>query len=339
MSARTSRSSGRAWRSACASRSSCPSSIVGESEAIREVLRQAEQVASTGSTVLILGETGTGKELVAREIHKLSRRRDRAMVKVNCAALPEALVESELFGREKGAYTGAMTSQAGRFEAAHGSTIFLDEIGELSPEAQAKLLQVIEHGELERLGSVRTRSVDVRVIAATHHDLEQAVVAGTFREDLFYRLNVFPITVPPLRERRGDIQLLVWAFVRQLGESMGKTIESIPSRALEALERYRWPGNVRELKNVVERAMILATTPTLPLQVPGSADPGTVRDLTLDALERRHILEVLEQCGWRVRGAGGGAEILGINPATLDSRMMKLGIRRPGSHRPVNRRP
>ncbi len=307
--------------------------IVGQSPAILRVLAQVEQVAPTASSVLLLGETGTGKELLATAIHELSPRRDRAMVRVNCAAIPAALIESELFGREKGAYTGALARQIGRFEMANGSTIFLDEISELPPESQAKLLRVLEEKEIERLGSPKRIKVDVRVIAATNRDLVKAVAEGHFREDLYYRLNVFPITAPPLRERREDIPLLVWAFIEEFSKAMGKPIQAIAKASLRALQQNDWPGNVRELRNAVERAMILASGPTLRIDPPGVAATPAARGLaTLAEVEREHIQRVLEFTHWRVRGAGGAAEILGLPPTTLESRMAKLGLRRHPSH-------
>ncbi len=305
--------------------------IIGQSDAIRKVLLQVEQVAATDSTVLILGETGTGKELIAHAIHKQSGRNGHAMIKLNCAALPPTLIEAELFGREKGAYTGAQTSQVGRFEAANASTIFLDEIGELPLELQSKLLRVLQEGQFERLGSSTTIKVDVRVIAATNRDLARAVSEGRFREDLYYRLNVFPILVPPLRERRDDIPLLVWAMVKEFGKTFGKTIEQIPRKSMEALMSYRWPGNVRELRNVVERAMILSGDLTLVVELPDKTG-GIVQVTSLEDMERVHILAVMERTGWRVRGSGGAAEILGLKPTTLDSRMKKLGVKRKAAH-------
>jgi transcriptional regulator with GAF, ATPase, and Fis domain len=302
--------------------------IVGNSDAIRTVLQQVEQVAGTDSTVLIQGETGTGKELLAHAIHNLSPRKRRILVKVNCAALPPTLIESELFGREKGAFTGALTKQAGRFELADDSTIFLDEIDCLSWELQAKLLRVLQNGEFERLGSPRTLKVNVRVIAATNEDLSQAVRNGRFREDLYFRLNIFPITVPPLRERREDILPLLWAFVQEFGKIMGKRIESIPQRSIEALQAYPWPGNVRELRNVIERAMILASGPVLRIDMPKTVDVKTNQLRKLAEVEKRHIIEVLNTTDWRVSGKNGAAEILGLNPKTLESRMKKLGIQR-----------
>ncbi len=302
--------------------------IIGESPALKVVIAQAQQVAATDSMVLIQGETGCGKELIANLIHLESNRSNRQMVRVNCASLPETLIEAELFGREKGAYTGALSKQAGRFELAHDSTLLLDEIGELPLELQAKLLRVLQDGEFERLGSTQTIKVNVRVIAATNRDLAQLVEAGQFREDLYYRLNVFPVTVPPLRERRADIPALVWACVREFGESMGKSIDSISKDAMKKLQGYHWPGNVRELRNVVERAMILSRGGTLhpiALEREDNSDGGQ----TLAEVNRRHILSVLEQTGWRIRGDGCAAQILDVNPNTLESRMKKLGIKRP----------
>ena len=306
--------------------------LVGQSTAIRDVLSQVEHVAATDSTVLLTGETGTGKELLAARIHKLSPRSSRSLVSVNCAALPAPLVESELFGREKGAFTGSLSRQIGRFELANGSTIFLDEIGELSSDMQAKLLRVLEARQLERLGSPKPVTVDVRVIAATNRDLELAVRDGKFRQDLFYRLNVFPIRVPPLRERRDDIPVLVWAFVDEFAKLFNKNIQSIEKESLEALQRYPWPGNVRELRNLVERAMIVASGPRLRIQLPATG--GAVFSLTsrkLEEVERQHILGVLEKSGWRVRGQHGAADQLGLKPTTLEARMAKLGIRRPSA--------
>lgn len=302
--------------------------IIGKSDGIKQVLSQVGQVARTDATVLILGETGTGKELIARAIHNLSTRKARAMIKVNCAALPAALIEAELFGHEKGAYTGALSCQIGRFEAANGSTIFLDEIGELPLELQSKLLRVLQEGQFERLGSPKPIAVDVRVIAATNRSLAQAVREGKFREDLYYRLNVFPISVPPLRERREDIPLLVWAMVEEFGKVFGKTIERIPKKNMEAMERYLWPGNIRELRNLVERAMILCNGATLVVDVPDGSAATAAPPMTIAGMERMHITSVLEKTGWRIRGRNGAAEILGLKPTTLNSRMKKLGIRR-----------
>ncbi len=303
--------------------------VTGQSPTIQKVLRQVEQVAPTDSSVLVRGETGTGKELVAQAIHRLSARRNHLMVKVNCAALPSGLVESELFGREKGAYTGAMTRQVGRFEVADGSTLFLDEVGELSPEVQAKLLRVLETGEFERLGSPKTIKIDVRLVAATNRDLLEEVRKGRFREDLYYRLNVFPIRVPPLRERAEDIPQLVWAFLEDLSTRMGKRITQVPRRTMEALVRHPWPGNVRELKNVIEHAAILTTGDTLTVPMLDDVASVGAPPLTLADSERDLILRALERTGWRIKGPKGAAASLGLNPSTLYSRMKKLGIRPP----------
>ena len=312
--------------------------VTGQSRAIQEVLRLAERVAPTDSSVLIRGETGSGKELVAQAIHRLGPRRSHLMVTVNCAALPAGLVESELFGREKGAYTGAMTRQAGRFEVADGSTLFLDEIGELSLDVQAKLLRVLEAGEFERLGSFRTIKVDVRLIAATNRDLAEEIRKGRFREDLYYRLTVFPIHVPPLRERVEDIPQLVWTFLEEFSGRMGKTITQVPRRAMEALQRHSWPGNVRELRNVIERAAILTNDETLNLPwlaetapvapvAPVESTPATAAaPHSLADSEREAILRALESTAWRIKGPKGAAAYLGLNPSTLYTRMKKLSI-------------
>jgi PAS domain S-box-containing protein len=302
--------------------------IVGNSEAIRTVLKQIEQVAPTDSTVLIQGDTGTGKELLAHAIHNLSARKGRLMIKVNCAALPPTLIESELFGREKGAFTGALSKQMGRFELADASTIFLDEIDVLPLELQAKLLRILESGEFERLGNPRTVKVDVRIISATNRDLARLASEGVFREDLYYRLNVFQITVPPLRERREDILPLVWFFVQEFSKRMGKRIETIPQKSVEALQAYPWPGNVRELRNITERAMIITTGPVLHMDLPKIVQSGADQAWTLEEAEKRHIIEALNTTGWRVSGKDGAAEILGINPKTLGSMMQRLGIQR-----------
>jgi transcriptional regulator with GAF, ATPase, and Fis domain len=303
--------------------------IVGHSDALIQVLRRAEQVASADSTVLLLGETGTGKELVARTIHEHSRRAPHPMVKVNCAALPASLVESELFGREKGAYTGALTREIGRFELANNSTLFLDEIGELPSELQAKLLRVLQEGEFERLGSPKTIRVNVRVIAATSRDLTTAVREGSFRQDLFYRLNVFPIVLPPLRERREDIPELVWHFIRELGGRVGRNVETVRSSTMKTLQNYWWPGNVRELHNLIERSLILSPGPELIVEPLVQSDPENYSGGTLEEVERIHIRRVLESTRWRVRGPGGAAAILGLKPTTLESRLKKLRIVRP----------
>ncbi len=302
--------------------------IVGQSDALKAVLAQAERVAVTDAPVLLLGETGTGKELLAQTVHELSRRKGQPMVIVNCASLPATLIESELFGREAGAYTGAASAQVGRFVVADRSTLFLDEVGEFPLELQAKLLRVLQDGRFERLGSPQTVTVNVRIIAATNRDLEQAVREGKFRADLYHRLNVFPIRLPPLRDRRDDIPLLAWAFVEAIGRRMGKTIKCIPRKTIEQLQRHSWPGNVRELSNVIERAMILTTGDTLRVEVPSVAQDAAAGRMTLKEGERAQILRTLHDTRWRIRGAGGAAEILGIKPTTLEARMTKLGIKR-----------
>jgi transcriptional regulator with GAF, ATPase, and Fis domain len=304
--------------------------IIGRSAAICRVLVQAEQVAKTDATVLLLGETGTGKELLATAIHNLSARRDRSMVRVNCAALPSTLIESELFGREKGAYTGALSKQNGRFELANGSTIFLDEVGDLPLDVQVKLLRVLQEGQLEHLGSPQSVRVNVRVIAASNLDLAQTVRDGRFREDLFYRLNVFPITVPPLRERVEDIPLLAWSFIEEFARTQGKTIQSVARESMDALCRYHWPGNIRELRNIIERAMITSCGPILRAALPEVSASPSGRNMALEVVEREHILHALNLTSWRIRGKNGAADLLRIKPTTLESRMTKLGIKRPG---------
>jgi transcriptional regulator with GAF, ATPase, and Fis domain len=316
--------------------------IIGRSKALRKALRQAEQVAPLDTTVLITGETGTGKELLAHAIHNLSARKNHTLVKVNCATLPSQLIESELFGHEKGAFTGAHARRVGRFEIAHGGTIFLDEIGELPLDLQAKLLRVLQEGEFERLGSSRTIKVDTRVIAATNRDLEEAVRKGIFRSDLYYRLSIFPIRVPALRERKEDIPMLVVHFVRQLGLKLGKQIESSPQETMDALQSYFWPGNIRELRNVIERAAIitqgtklrlldsLESRPILEAAEPVAAEPAeSGARTTLEESQRSLIIETLEKTYWRVEGPSGAAAMLGIHPNTLRSRMKKLGIVKP----------
>ncbi len=300
--------------------------IVGAGPAIKKVLQQVEQVAKTTTTVLLAGETGTGKELAARAIHRLSPRGEKPLVTVNCASLPPTLIESELFGREKGAFTGALTRQAGRFEIADGATLFLDEIGELPLELQGKLLRVLEEGRFERLGSTRTIQVDVRVIAATHRDLKKEVGRGNFREDLYYRINVFPIEIPPLRERIEDIPPLVWAFVNEFSEKMGKKIQTVTRKTMEALQRYPWPGNVRELRNVIERAVIVSSGDVLQIQIPRLMEEDRQATITLEEAEHQHILGVLEKTAWRIKGPRGAAEILGLKPSSLYTIMGKLGI-------------
>jgi transcriptional regulator with GAF, ATPase, and Fis domain len=294
------------------------------------VLEQIEQVAATSATVLLLGETGTGKELYASHLHQCSTRRRRAMVRVNCAAIPTTLIESELFGRERGAYTDAVTRQIGRFELADQSTIFLDEIGDLTPEVQVKLLRVLDHYQIERLGSPTSIRVNVRIIAATHRNLAQRVGDGTFREDLFYRLNVFPIEVPPLRERVEDIPLLIWHFIDRFSTEYGKSIDRIADQNMAALQNYGWPGNVRELSNLVERAIIMASGPDLTIPVPDARIAAVASD-TLVAVEKAHIVSMLESTGWRIRGARGAANRLGLPPTTLESRMARLGLTRPNA--------
>ncbi len=303
--------------------------IIGDSEPVMGMLNRAEQVAEADATVLILGETGTGKELLARAIHSTSARKTRRMIKVNCAALPPTLIETELFGREKGAYTGALTKQKGRFELADGSTIFLDEISELPLELQPKLLRVLQEGRFERLGSAKTITVDARIMAATNQDLSEMVRNGRFREDLYYRLNVFPITVPPLRERQEDIPMLVWAFVKEFEETMARRIKRIPRKNMEALKYYPWPGNVRELRNVIEQAMIISKDEVLKVRVPDLSDSVKEPEIKLFDVERKHILKILHITGWRIKGQNGAAELLGLHPATLYSKMKRLGIQRP----------
>ena len=306
--------------------------IVGRSKKLKRVLRQVEQVAPTDATVLIQGETGTGKELIARAIHNLSRRKDRPLVKVNCGAISAGLVESELFGHEKGAFTGALQRRVGRFELADGGTLFLDEVGELPLDTQVKLLRALQEGEFERVGSSRPIQVDVRVIAATNRDLAEDVHKGSFRSDLFYRLNVLPLDLPPLRESKADIPLLVHFFVDHFGRKIGKTFQGVSQVTMERLTRYSWPGNVRELQNVIERAVILTPGPILSIDLPLDLRPGggfTVPAGTLDEVERAYILHVLKETDWVVEGKRGAALILGLHPNTLRSRMQKLGIKRP----------
>ncbi|MHB8789571.1 MAG: sigma 54-interacting transcriptional regulator [Desulfobulbaceae bacterium] len=306
--------------------------IIGRSNALQYVLFKVGQIAPTDTLALVLGETGTGKELIARAIHNASKRADRPLIKVNCATLPENLIESELFGYEKGAFTGADKRHAGRFEVADGTTLFLDEIGELPLALQAKLLRVLQEGEFERLGSNRTITVNVRVIVATNRDLEQDVHQGRFRKDLWYRLNVFPLTVPPLRDRIDDIPLLVNHFVAHFARKQGKAIPTVSVGVMAALQRYPWPGNVRELENVMERAMISTTGPRLRLPdgLKANSEEGNNSQLkTLSAMEREHILKVLEKTNWKVSGKNSAAEILAIDRSTLRARMQKLGIHKP----------
>jgi transcriptional regulator with GAF, ATPase, and Fis domain len=320
--------------------------VVGQSAALGRVLERVSQVAPTSSTVLLLGETGTGKELLAQAIHERSPRKSRAFIKVNCAALPASLIETELLGHERGAFTGAIAAHPGRFELADGGTLFLDEIGDLAVELQSKLLRVLQDGEVQRVGSTRSRQVDVRLVAATNQDLEKAMAEGRFRRDLYYRLSVFPIEIPPLRDRREDIPLIAWAFVERRQKDLGRHIEQIPQGVMDALAAYDWPGNVRELENVLERALILSPGKTLrlddPLRAPARATApvpappdrpspsgGSAADASFDAMAREHVRAVLERCRWRINGPGGAAEVLAVHPNTLRSRMKRLGLARP----------
>jgi PAS domain S-box-containing protein len=301
--------------------------MIGTSPGMQEVFRKIQQVSATDSTVLLQGETGTGKELIARALHNLSPRREKVLVKVNCAALPSGLVESELFGHEKGAFTGATARKIGRFELAHEGTILLDEVSELPLEAQSKLLRVLQEREFERVGGTQTLKVDSRVVASTNRNLLEAVQMGAFREDLFYRLNVFPIVIPPLRLRGEDIPLLSYYFVERFARKMHKRIEGVSQPCMHRLRNYRWPGNVRELASVIERAVILCEGNTLEeVDVPVGGPAALQDNLNLDHLQRQHILDVLDQCGGTIEGPRGAAARLGINPATLRSRLKKLGI-------------
>jgi PAS domain S-box-containing protein len=306
--------------------------LIGAEAGLSAVVAEMRQVADTDATVLITGETGTGKELVARAVHGLSARSDKLLVTLNCATIPENLVESELFGHEKGAFTGALTRKMGRFELADGGTIFLDEIGELPLDSQAKLLRVLQEGEFERIGNPQTLKVDVRVIAATNRDLEEEARAGRFRFDLFYRLNVFPVHLPPLRKRAQDIPLLTEHFVRKYSAKFGRKIDAIPARVMAALTSYAWPGNVRELQHLIERAVIVTRGSELAfgdwLNRPSEPEPAQAKAIKLEDVERAHIEQVLKETGWRVSGENGAAQHLGIPPSTLESRMKKLGIAR-----------
>ena len=305
--------------------------IIGQSDELKYTLYKVEQIAPTDTAVIVLGETGTGKELIVRAIHGSSLRKDRPLLKVNCATLPLNLIESELFGHERGAFTGAVDRRLGRFEAANGATLFLDEIGELPLELQSKLLRVIQDGEFERLGSSRTIKVDVRILAATNRNLEKEVRNGRFRKDLWYRLNIFPITVPPLREHMEDIPRLVKYYIDKISRRQGKSIENIPTNVMNTLQNYQWPGNVRELENVIERAVINSSGPRLRLvdELKTPHKDLTTTPETLTKVERDHIIRVLEQTHWKVSGKNGASEILGLNVSTLRARMRKLGIRRP----------
>lgn len=311
--------------------------IIGQSDGLKYVLYRAQQVAPGNTTILILGETGTGKELIAAAIHNMSPRKERPLITVNCAALPGNLIESELFGREKGAFTGADVRRMGRFEVANGSTICLDEIGELPLELQGKLLRVIQHSEFERLGSSQTVKVDVRIIATTNRNLEEEVRQGRFRQDLFYRLNVFPITVPPLRLRKDDIPLMVQAFMERYSRKLGKQITKIKDETIKMLQNYPWPGNVRELESIIERAVILCSGPVLhladKLEISSPAISSAMR--TLEDTERSQIIKILTETNWRIEGKDGAAAILGIHPSTLRARLHKLGIVRPETKGPA----
>jgi transcriptional regulator with GAF, ATPase, and Fis domain len=306
--------------------------IVGDGDAMRYVMSRIDQVAPTDATVLLFGETGTGKELLARAVHQRSARRDRPFVVVNCAAMPAALIESELFGRERGAFTGAHATQVGRFELANRGTIFLDEIGELPMEVQPKLLRVLQEAYVERLGNPRPIEVDVRVVAATNRDLSGEVLEGRFRRDLYYRLNVFPITLPALRQRREDIPALVRHLIDRLGRALRRRIDVIPDEVMAALQAHDWPGNVRELENVLQRAIIMSRAGVLTTRevwLPSVETAAPPDSDTLVDVERRHIVRVLSGVRWRIEGPGGGAQMLGLKPSTLRSRMLKLGIGRP----------
>ena len=312
-----------------------PAEIVGSSAALRRAVSLAAQVAPSDATVLLLGETGTGKELFANAIHAQSRRAKGPLVKVNCAAIPATLLESELFGHEKGAFTGAIASRPGRFELADGGTLLLDEIGDLPPALQAKLLRVLQDHEVQRLGATRSHMVDVRIVTATNRELERRIAEGAFRQDLYYRIAVFTIRIPPLRERRDDIPLLVWSIVNRRQPELDRRIERISKRTMDALQSYPWPGNVRELENVIERALILSRGPTLEvdeLLAGGAAGTGQPRHASdsFDAVAADHIVHVLERCNWKIDGSGNAAEVLGLHPNTLRSRMKRLGIARPG---------
>lgn len=309
------------------------SEIIGNSPSLMAILRQVEQVAPSDTNVLILGESGTGKELLTRALHETSLRKEHPLVKVNCAALQANLIESELFGHEKGSFTGALSRRIGRFELAHEGTIFLDEIGDLPLSSQIKLLRVLQEGEFERLGSCKTQKVDVRVLVATNRDLAKLVSQGSFREDLFFRLNVFPIKVPPLRERKEDIPLLVKHFIKKHNAKLGKKVDTISTRALNTLQTYNWPGNIRELENIIERAIVISQGAILRLGDWFDCEKSWVKEplqtLTLMEMEKQHIQKVLEKTGWRVSGSSGAAKILGLKPTTLEAKMKKLGIERP----------
>jgi formate hydrogenlyase transcriptional activator len=308
--------------------------IIGESTALKNILKQVETVAPTDSTVLIQGETGTGKELIARAIHNLSSRRERTFVKINCAAIPTGLLESELFGHERGAFTGAIAQKIGRFELADRGTLFLDEVGDIPLELQPKLLRVLQEQEFERLGGTRTTKINVRLVAATNRDLVQMVADREFRSDLFYRLNVFPVQVPPLRQRRDDIPVLVRYFAQKYARQMKRTVDSVSAETMTALTNYHWPGNIRELENLIERAVILSRGPVLEVPLAELREPteqlaDSVQ--TMEANERDHILRTLKETRWILAGPNGAAARLGMKRTTLQSRMQKLGIQRPSA--------
>ena len=304
--------------------------IIGESQALKYVLQKVDQIAPIDVTTIIQGETGVGKELVARAIHSASRRKERPLIKVNCASLPESLIESELFGHERGAFTGAFTKHTGRFKLADGATIFLDEIGELPVNLQPKLLRVIQEGEFDPLGSIKTTKTDVRIIAATNRNLEEEVRKRRFREDLWYRLNVFPITIPPLRQRKEDIPLLVNTFVNKLNKKLGKSIKSVPKKTMNSLLSYSWPGNIRELKNVIERAMIICEGSSISsIEIPKKSNLLSDAPMTLEEVEYEYLVRTLKKANWKIEGKNGTARIAGLKASTLRSRMKKLGIERP----------
>ncbi len=305
--------------------------IIGDSPALRIAIARIQEVAPTDASVMLLGETGTGKELFARAVHNRSTRRHRPFVSVNCAALPSTLIETELFGHVRGAFTGAVSMRQGRFELADGGTLFLDEIGDLPADVQAKLLRVLQEGQFERVGASQSRKVDVRIVAATHHDLEKAMREGRFRADLYYRLNVFPVTLPALRDRLEDLPRLVWYFVNRRQRALNRKFTSIPDEVFASLQARSWPGNVRELANVIERAMIHSSGSTLVLDdVAGPQRPGPSRDIgTLEEMERQYVEDALRRCRWRINGRGNAAEVLGLHPNTLRNRMKKFGIQRP----------
>ena len=306
-------------------------SIIGDSPALRVAIARVQEVAPTDASVMLLGETGTGKELFARAVHNRSTRRHRPFVSVNCAALPSTLIETELFGHVRGAFTGAVSMRQGRFELADAGTLFLDEIGDLPADVQAKLLRVLQEGQFERVGASQSRKVDVRIVAATHHDLQAAMKEGRFRADLYYRLNVFPISLPPLRERLEDLPRLVWYFVNRRQRALNRKFTSIPDTVFAALRERSWPGNVRELANVIERAMIHSAGGTLHLdEVPEPLRSASLRDAgTLEEMERQYVEDALRRCRWRINGRGNAAEVLGLHPNTLRNRMKKFGIQRP----------